>query len=407
MIRKIFLFLIMLSLSAGIVSAVGGGGGGGGGGGDGAFFTNLRCLDTGKISFNQNPPIKPVVVEKADGTNITVPGKWIGTSFESEEAEITEAGAYTVRDRRSGDRTVQCPGLKFSCKLIALSIQECTSSEEGIRARFTLGGMGATTNELQIQFRQPRGPNIRWRVNSRSPGLENLALTQTSTDTYEINAPGAPIVSKIEISYDGCVGRYYRYSQMDCVEVEAPAPEEVPGEKLKCGGYLDIADRVRCRLSLRSDQADEYENFYPEECKSREDKERCLEVYRGVQECWDFPNGPARIACVKRILKFDDIRAEKANCNALEVGLRENCNSELKNKVYDLIKFRLYNLEEEAEEFMEQGRLEEQDVVDFVVNMEQSKLAFNTAQSKEERKSIILQARQYWIALMKKLKVAG
>ena len=173
---------------------------------------------------------------------------------------------------------------------------------------------------------------------------------------------------------------------------------------MKCGGYLDIADRVKCRLRLREVQAAEYENFFPEECKVRNDQEACLQVYQAVQECWDFPNGPSRIACVKRQLKLGEIPTERANCNALDAGKRENCNIELREKAHGLIKFRLYNLEEEAEELMEDGKLGEEEVTAFVVKMEESKLAFNKATTKEERRAVILGARKAWIELMKKVK---
>ena len=76
----------------------------------------------------------------------------------------------------------------------------------------------------------------------------------------------------------------------------------------------------------------------------------------------------------------------------------------LRKDVYTLIKLRLYNLEESAEELMEDGKLTKEDVADFVVKMEQSKLAFNQAQNKQERKQVIMQARTYWMELMKKVK---
>ena len=166
---------------------------------------------------------------------------------------------------------------------------------------------------------------------------------------------------------------------------------------------MTLEDRVRCRLRLRYEELEELENFFPEECKVREDSDLCLRQYQAVQDCWDFPNNASRFNCARKELNLGDIPAEKRNCNALAVGQRENCNRELKSKVYDMIKFRLYNLEIEAEELQEQGRLTEDDVVDFVVRVENNKAAFNQATSKEERRTIILRVRQDWIALLKKL----
>ena len=196
------------------------------------------------------------------------------------------------------------------------------------------------------------------------------------------------------------------YSTIDCVREEEPeeasetaaAPPEQPGEKSKCGGYLDIEDRVRCRLNLREEQKDEYENFFPEECKSWPDQRKCVQLYKSVQNCWKLPNSLARISCLQGKVGITNVREQKSEC-----GTDEACREKLRQEVYTLIKLRLYNLEEEAEELMEEGKLTKSEVAEFVVKMEQSKLAFNQASDKQERKQVIVQARAYWIELMKKV----
>ena len=139
-----FAFGAASSSSSSSGGGVGGGGGGSSGGsagfgtgssgitpsgshsssGDGPYLYGLKCLDTGQLTFKQSPPLKPVMVEKENGTNLTINGEWEGTAFTSEEAEIKETGNYTLHDPKNGDREVECPGLKFSCKLVSLKIKE-------------------------------------------------------------------------------------------------------------------------------------------------------------------------------------------------------------------------------------------------------------------------------------------
>ena len=39
------------------------------------YFGNLKCYDTGQLTFQQKPAIKPVIVEKEDGTKLTISGE--------------------------------------------------------------------------------------------------------------------------------------------------------------------------------------------------------------------------------------------------------------------------------------------------------------------------------------------
>ena len=225
-----------------------------------------------------------------------------------------------------------------------------------------------------------------------------MTILKTTAAGYHLQVKNAPTVSELQITVPQCVGKYYRYTTMKCVEKgETPAPEETGG-KLKCGGYLDIEDRVKCRLDLREEQADEYENFFPEECRSWKDQKKCVQLYKAVQNCWKLPNSIARISCLQGKVGIINVREQKSAC-----GEDQACLQKLREDVYTLIKLRLYNLEEEAEEWMEEGKLSKDDVADFVIKMEQSKLAFNQAQNKQERKQVIMQARQYWLELVKKV----
>ncbi len=402
--RVVYLLILLVSIS--FVLAAGGGGGGGGssgggsssggssGSGSGPTLSNLNCDDRGVLSFLQNPAVKPVIVEKADGTTITLAGEWNGLTFTSDEAELQQAGTYIIRDAKNGDKTVVCPGLKFSCKLANLSLKSCTLSKGKVQAEFTLSN--AAVEDLSYQFSLPgTARTLRYQQDSHSSELNALKVVRQGSDAYRVDVPREIEISKLLVSLPRCVGRYYAYSTIDCVKEPTAVVSEKNGKILKCGGYLDIADRVKCRFDLREEQADEYENFFPEECRSWEDQDACVQLYKSVQPCWKLPS-QARISCLRAKVGVGSIANEQTGCAA-----NAACRAGVRKKTFTLTKLRLYNLEEKAEELWEDGKITKDEVAAFVLRMEQSKLAFNQAQSKQERKAVIVQARQHWLKLLK------
>lgn len=407
----VFLIGVVLALAAGGGGgggsgsgggSSGGSGGSGGGGGEGPFLRALECNDKGALSFSQSPQLKPVQVFTKGKNWSDVPGEWDGVQFTSEEASFIKPGTYTVKDSRNGDKSVDCPGLTFSCKIAKLQVRECSIYNDKLTAAFVMEN--ATLEQVKFTLQQGTRRLTHY-GGAFSPELQTLRVTKKGVREYIMEVPNAGDVEQIEISLPDCAGRHYIYSQMNCIQKgQRGLQQELKGTQLKCGGYMNIHDRVKCRLQLREEERNEYENFFPEECKSHtaeEEQQQCLRRYQAVQECWDFPNGPSRITCVQRVLKLGDILAEKANCNALDAGQRINCNQNLTDKVQALVKFRLYNLEEEAEHLQETGKLTLEQVTDFVVKMEQHKLRFNAAGSTPERKQILIEARQDWLDLVR------
>ena len=402
--------------------------------GSGVYFYGLTCDNRGVIAFNKKPRFESVDVENVDDGTIlkNIKGTWDSFKFTSDEATILKAGKYTIKDPQTNDLTVNCPGLKFSCKLVDLFIDECFYTENKddsklskISAKFTL--TNSPVEDLKIEFEKKDGKTIGHSKTSKSSELKELKVTSLGENKYSLELENAQEVKLLQISHPHCVGEYYVYSKIGCMKknsdkkIEASAVKGVEdtenagqkketeaakqehGKNLKCGGYLDIDDRVKCRVSLREEQEGEWENFFPEECKAwkPETQPKCLEFYTSVRECWKFENGIARINCVKRQVKLTDVLTEKANCNALDENKKEQCNKDLKYKVNAVVKFRLYNLEEEAELFYEEGKITKEDLVNFVVFLEKSKLEYNKAQNKDEKKAIILKARKAWIELIK------
>lgn len=198
---------------------------------------------------------------------------------------------------------------------------------------------------------------------------------------------------------------------LDCTGVETPPPQFYKRcEKLQCGNFESIKNRVLCRLSLTpAGLAREYEiEYLPEECRALADdaqKKECKKLYLSYKPCWQKRAGEERSICAKGVLGIgQSVAGEIKACTNLPEIEREECKSNVRQKIRELIKFRFYNLEERAEDLIEQGADKEL-IADFVVFITQKKDRFNKAVTNEEQKQIILEVRKGWKEFLKNVKI--
>ncbi|MBI5221500.1 MAG: hypothetical protein HY979_01705 [Candidatus Magasanikbacteria bacterium] len=161
-----------------------------------------------------------------------------------------------------------------------------------------------------------------------------------------------------------------------------------------------LEERVSCRLGLTEDQQREQLGiiYFPEECRVLigEKQTACVNRYRLVQPCWEKPIGPSRSACASKVLGIKNNPApEFRACLRKKSDQRASCQADVRDKVYALIKFRLYDLSERAESLLEKGIAKEK-IVKLVSTMEQKKQAFNEAPSYQARRQILLDAQKTW-----------
>ena len=175
------------------------------------------------------------------------------------------------------------------------------------------------------------------------------------------------------------------YAQKGQVSTE----EFVDESKLKCRDNETLKERVRCRL--RNVLSEEKLDYMPEECKALEGKKRkdCLLTYEKVHKCLFLPNKTARYNCLKNKLEIDDIETEKMNCADL------TCKTKLREKVFNYVKFRLYELQEKAEKLLERGA-DEIEVVDFIAKLDGAKVEFNNATSIDAKKAVLKKVQGQW-----------
>lgn len=394
--KKVIAIFVLSILFFGSVYAVGGGGGGDGGGsgsnggGNIPVFSDVKCFDDGSISFQMYQQQAIVAVNEVTGQSFEVKGSWDGSgNFKSNEAIFNDAGKYSITNDANVKRTFTCPGFKFACSLVSIINAYCVKNASGIFSGFELVNDTALEN---LKFNYGKDNKIlSYETGRYSPELKNLSIDQKG-NKFSLFVRENLDVDNFEIVHTKCIGKKYIYSRVDCgkfLNISTINPQN-----LKCGGLLDIKDRIRCRINLETDK-EEYQNFYPEECRTNKDPDKCFNTYKSVSECWSLETSKERIACLKNKINLGDVKKEKSEC-------RDNaCKKELNEKILTMIKLRFYHLEEQSEMLMKKGLLNKEDVIEFVTKVELKKQEFNTVKTKDEMKQIIQYVRGLWTGLVK------
>ena len=166
--------------------------------------------------------------------------------------------------------------------------------------------------------------------------------------------------------------------------------------------------RVKCRLELPENDKTAKLAFIPEECRVLADeksKSDCIHLYEKLSVCNQLKTDDLREICAKKELIIgNSIATDRANCESLKGNDRLDCITALRGKLYSLIKFRFYNLEEHAEKLMELGA-EKTMVVEFISLLETKKSEFNRASGLSAKKQVIWEVRTIWEEFKKNAKI--
>ncbi len=382
-------FLALLPL----VLAVGGGGGGDSGSGGstgsstgasgGTTFSAITCYEDGSITLQMYKPQNITATFIKTNKRIEAPGTWDSSgNFRSQELLFKEPGDYNITNDQGITRIFTCPGFKFACSIVSILNAYCIKNESGIFSGFDIYNDSSIEN---LKFNYGLDQKIlSYEKNSYSPELKNLSIKKDSNKIV-IAIPVNEGIKTFEVIHKKCLGKRYIYSRVNCTEFASLS--SIDPNALKCGGLLDLKDRVRCRVNLEKEK-NEYENFFPEECRTRKNptsSTACYNLYRTVSPCWAYPSFNERYSCLKEKVEIDKAQNKQ----------------EKNERLLTLIKLRFYNLEEQAEMLEEKNLLNKEDIIDFVVQIELKKQAFNQAKTKEEMKQIIQDVRNLWTSLMK------
>lgn len=181
----------------------------------------------------------------------------------------------------------------------------------------------------------------------------------------------------------------------------ASSPSPTPDVVLlrSCEGLGTLRERIQCRVRLPETEEAAQQPYTPEECRDKRGEERrqCLFAYDSTARCFHQSSDALRDACAKRALGIGELPLgeQVRRCRQLDDNQSAACLAELRSGWYWLIKFRMYNLEYKAQELIEKGVLEDT-AVDFIVRMEQLKLAFNNGVTPEAKREVLLTASEAW-----------
>jgi hypothetical protein len=204
------------------------------------------------------------------------------------------------------------------------------------------------------------------------------------------------------LQYRNCTLTY------DCESVNTQKPYETVTcqyvseiiRNLRCTNQETMRERIACRLRLSDeDLAKELEiSYLPEECRGIMDgreKDDCVKLYAQSRPCWRLEMGDLRNGCLREILNLTDINTHRENCRSMP-----GCAKELRTRVYALAKFKIYDLEERAEDMMELGLITEEEAAGIITKLENHKLLFNEATNRDERIIVLNNVKADWKEFM-------
>ena len=236
---------------------------------------------------------------------------------------------------------------------------------------------------------------------TRSPRPLSIKLITDSNGVAKFN-PEGPGLYQMKFSHSEYQTTTTTFNLGDCPAIKPPditpppfentTADELREANLSCSDFSTMRERVNCRITLPGDVA--LLRYLPEECRELNGSARglCIKDYKWQQGCRHLEKDPAREKCYRdQINLTSDIRGEKLAC-----GDNSSCVSNLRERVFGYVKFRIYNIEEKAEELLERGLLTEDKAVDFITFLEAQKIEFNKDDSVQSKKSVIRTVQSEW-----------
>ncbi|MBI2574891.1 hypothetical protein HYV82_03330 [Candidatus Woesearchaeota archaeon] len=221
-------------------------------------------------------------------------------------------------------------------------------------------------------------------------------------ECFSFQGVGARCAKPGPCSYHCRQGTVCNITESDPPQVECR--EIVPSVKsaFKCSELQTKKARLKCRINLPEEN--EYD-YLPEECRALSGASRgnCTSNYQKVQKCWQFDRDERRFECARNEFALKNIANERAECEALGTN-KSSCMRQLREKVDAYIKFRIYNLEEKAGRLKNKG-VSEARVVDLVAALEDKKLAYNAADTKDEKKKVLKEVKELWRVFVEEAKM--
>ena len=178
-------------------------------------------------------------------------------------------------------------------------------------------------------------------------------------------------------------------------------------EDADCEESDNREERIRCRLSVVKKHGTylvSEERHDSDECRNLEgeQKESCNLKYRAYRKCTEIHEGRADVlVCVRKALGTEkNVKEDVSECRQMEGEDRTECNSEVKDRVYDTIKIRLQGLQDKAEEYLSRAYVSEELASRLINAIELKKEEFDSAETLGEKREVINQVKRIWSAFV-------
>jgi len=204
-----------------------------------------KCDDSGAVIIYSDQNIDGKVYATKDRqTWFEVPGEWNNdlTIFKSEDMILNDNFNYRLKIDYPGFKDVvdtYCPGYKFSCKLLNISINSCYKRAGVFSADFSVVNHNGIY-DLKYLFETDKD---RLAIHSPlvySKETENMTIGYLGDNRYLLNLKTNFEIKKFSITHDKCSGkndRYYRYVEMYCNKTSCIANRDC-----KISEYCDNRD---------------------------------------------------------------------------------------------------------------------------------------------------------------------
>ena len=178
-------------------------------------------------------------------------------------------------------------------------------------------------------------------------------------------------------------------------------------EDADCEESDDREERIRCRLSVVKKHGTylvSEERHDSDECRDLEgeQKESCNLKYTAYRKCSEINEEHEEVlSCVRQSLGTEkNVKEDVSECKQMEGDDRTECNTEVKDRVYDTIKLRLQGLQDKSEEYLSRGYVSEELASRLINAIEVKKGEFDSAETLDEKREIINQVKRIWSAFV-------
>lgn len=203
-----------------------------------------KCDDSGSVTIQSNQNIDGKVYGTKDRkTWFDVPGEWNDdlTVFRSEDMILIDNFNYRLKIDSPGVYIVDvyCPGYKFSCKELNISINSCYKRSGVFSVDFNSVNHNGIY-DLKYLFETDKGRLLVHSPSIHSKETENISIIYLGGNRYLLNMKTDAEIKKFSITHDKCSGKndkYYRYVEMYCNKTSCIANKDC-----KISEYCDNRD---------------------------------------------------------------------------------------------------------------------------------------------------------------------